>query len=174
MVYAPPAYTQDPTSRRHSCIHPSIIPVIIYPALHCALRFSLSMPMAPRPNSAPAKKNRRQPVTNPRKKTPIVKSTRCAGTRSSARLQHIQPHPNPRRTHGPIHELWTHWTVVEDSVRMFLSKLLNSLRISLSWSRSMARTLQLNTISIPEATNFLIRRTQQNRSLNKLGEGSQI
>ena len=62
--------------------------------LHCALRFSLSMPMAPRHNSAPVK-NRRQPTTDPRKKNLIVKSTWRAGTRSSARLQHIQPPPTP-------------------------------------------------------------------------------
>ncbi|MCJ1251877.1 hypothetical protein MMC30_009115 [Trapelia coarctata] len=60
------------------------------------------MPMAPRPSSAPAKKNRRQPTTDPRKTTPIVKSTRCAGTRSSARLQHIQPPPTlPAPTSQP-------------------------------------------------------------------------
>ena len=29
-------------------------------------------------------------------------------------------------TQGPIHELWVHWTVVEDGVRMFESKLLDS------------------------------------------------
>jgi len=29
-------------------------------------------------------------------------------------------------TQGPIHELWVHWTVVEDGVRMFNSKLLDS------------------------------------------------
>ena len=29
-------------------------------------------------------------------------------------------------TQGPIHELWAHWTVVEDGVRMFESKLLDS------------------------------------------------
>ncbi|KAF2105223.1 hypothetical protein BDV96DRAFT_655827 [Lophiotrema nucula] len=56
------------------------------------------MPMAPRPSSAPAKNHRRQPTAGPagpRKKTPIVESTRRAGTRSSARLRqrHIQPPP---------------------------------------------------------------------------------
>ena len=29
-------------------------------------------------------------------------------------------------TQAPIHEIWTHWTVVEDGVRMFGSKLLDS------------------------------------------------
>ena len=29
-------------------------------------------------------------------------------------------------TQGPIHELWVHWTVVEDSVRTFNAKLLDS------------------------------------------------
>jgi hypothetical protein len=29
-------------------------------------------------------------------------------------------------TQGPIHELWAHWTLVEDDVRMFGSKLLDS------------------------------------------------
>jgi hypothetical protein len=29
-------------------------------------------------------------------------------------------------TQGPIHELWVHWTIVEDEVRMFQSKLVDS------------------------------------------------
>ncbi|PVH98617.1 hypothetical protein DM02DRAFT_40083 [Periconia macrospinosa] len=51
--------------------------------------------MAPQPNSARAKNNRRRPTTRPQQRTPIVKSTPRAGTRSSARLQHIQPSPTP-------------------------------------------------------------------------------
>jgi hypothetical protein len=29
-------------------------------------------------------------------------------------------------TQGPIHELWVHWTIVEDEVRIFQSMLVNS------------------------------------------------
>ncbi|KAF2245059.1 hypothetical protein BU26DRAFT_508410 [Trematosphaeria pertusa] len=43
----------------------------------------------------------------PRKKTPIVKPTRRAGTRSSARLQHIQPPPTPLApTSRPARTKW--------------------------------------------------------------------
>ena len=35
-------------------------------------------------------------------------------------------------TQGPIHELWAHWTIVEDGVRMFESKLLDSCNALLS------------------------------------------
>ncbi|KAF1997753.1 hypothetical protein P154DRAFT_524611 [Amniculicola lignicola CBS 123094] len=51
--------------------------------------------MAPQPNSTPAKNNRRQPATGRRQRTPIVNSTWRTGTRSSARLQHIQLPPIP-------------------------------------------------------------------------------
>lgn len=65
--------------------------------------------MTPQPNSAPAKNNRRQPATGPRQRTPIVKSTRRAGTRSSAQLQHIQPPPTPLAlTSQPARSKWKH------------------------------------------------------------------
>ena len=51
--------------------------------------------MALQPNSAPAKNNRRRPTTRPPQRTPIVKFTPRAGTRSSERLQHIQTPPAP-------------------------------------------------------------------------------
>lgn len=49
--------------------------------------------MAPRANSAPSKKSRRQPATGPRKKPPIVRSRQRAGSRRSARLQNKPPVP---------------------------------------------------------------------------------
>lgn len=50
-------------------------------------------------------------------------------------------------TQGPIHELWAHWTVVEDSVRMFDSKLLDSCN-ALLLGRAEDFIVKLNNVGV--------------------------
>jgi hypothetical protein len=50
-------------------------------------------------------------------------------------------------TQGPIHELWAHWTVVEDDVRMFHSKLLDSCN-ALLLGRGEEFMLKLNNVGL--------------------------
>jgi hypothetical protein len=51
--------------------------------------------MAAQPHSASSENRRRRSTARPQEKAPVSKSTRCASTRSSARLQHLQPPPSP-------------------------------------------------------------------------------
>ena len=50
-------------------------------------------------------------------------------------------------TQGPIHELWAHWTVVEDYVRMFDSKLLDSCN-ALLLDRGEEFMVKLNNVGV--------------------------
>jgi hypothetical protein len=57
--------------------------------------------MAAQPHSASSENRRRRSTARPQEKASVSKSTRCASTRSSARLQHLQPPPSPS---APTHQ----------------------------------------------------------------------
>jgi hypothetical protein len=66
-------------------------PVILYPAVHYAIRLSPLMATALRANSAPSKKSKLETATHPPDKTPPLRPIQRVGTRRSARLQNKPP-----------------------------------------------------------------------------------